>query len=105
MEQEQRRLLAWHETLELHEIVAFQSVGLMKLKLSFRKVTDQELREIYRSSITELEGSITELLKFYPSAPGYQAREEEIREDVSFYAADLLALFKTMVRNLSIAIT
>lgn len=24
--------LAWHETLDLHELVAFQTIGLMKLK-------------------------------------------------------------------------
>ncbi len=32
--------LAWHETLEIHELVAFQSIGLMKLKKAYPKVTD-----------------------------------------------------------------
>ena len=106
MEQENRKLLAWHETLELHELVAFQSLGLMKLKMSIKKVTDAELRELYRLCIQDLEKNLNELLKYYPSAQGYQAREEEeVRQDIGFFAGDLLALSKTMVRNLSVAIT
>jgi spore coat protein F len=107
MEQEERKLLAWHETLELHELVAFQSVGLMKLKMSIKKIPDPELKEIYRKSIYELEGNLKALLKFYPSAQGYQARddEENLREDAGFFAGDLLALSKALVRNLSVAIT
>ncbi|MEH7179442.1 spore coat protein [Neobacillus vireti] len=107
MEQHERRTLAWHETLELHELVAFQSDGLMKLKLSYKKVPDAELKEIYNKCIHELEHNLTELLKFYPSAPGYQGRDDDddYREDVGFYAGDLLGLSKSLVRNLSIAIT
>lgn len=105
MAQQERKLLAWHETMELHEIVAFQSIGLMKLKMSFKKVEDQELRELYRTCIGELEGNLNELLQFYPSAPGYQGREAESRQDVSFFAADLLALSKELVRCLAAAIT
>ncbi|WP_160722695.1 spore coat protein [Bacillus sp. USDA818B3_A] len=106
MEQENRKALAWHETLELHELVAFQSVGLMKLKMSIKMVNDPELKELYRMCIQDLEKNLKELLKYYPSAPVDQTREEEeIREDIGFFAADLLALSKTMVRNLAIAIT
>jgi spore coat protein F len=108
MEHEERKLLAWHETLELHELVAFQSVGLMKLKMSFKKITEAELKEIYKKCIHDLEGNLKELLKFYPSAQGYQSRdedEEDLREDPGFYAGDLLGLSKTLVRNLSVAIT
>ena len=106
MEQENRKKLAWHETLELHELVAFQSVGLMKLKMSIKMVTDPELKELYRLYIQDLEKNLNELLKYYPSAQGYQTREEEeVREDIGFFAGDLLALSKTMVRNLSVAIT
>ncbi|MCL6574081.1 MAG: spore coat protein [Bacillus sp. (in: Bacteria)] len=106
MEHEERKLLAWHETLELHEIVAFQSLGLMKLKMSLKKVTDPELKELYKKCIHDLEGNLKELLKFYPSAQGSPARdEEEMREDMGFFASDLLGLSKTLVRNLAIAIT
>ncbi|MFZ7943827.1 spore coat protein [Neobacillus sp. 19] len=106
MEHEERKLLAWHETLELHELVSFQSMGLMKLKMSFKKVTDNELKELYKMCIHDLEGNIKELLKFYPMAQGHQTREEEeLREDMGFFAADLLGLSKTLVRNLAAAIT
>ncbi|MFL6554803.1 MAG: spore coat protein [Bacillus sp. (in: firmicutes)] len=107
MEHEGRKLLAWHETLELHELVAFQSVGLMKLKMAIKKIPDPELKELYRKCIHDLEGNLRDLLKFYPSAPGYKTRddEEDLREDVGFFAGDLLGLSKTLVRNLSIAIT
>jgi spore coat protein F len=107
MDQEERRLLAWHETLEMHELVAFQSVGLMKLKMSIKKITDADLKEIYRKSIYDLEGNLKALLKFYPSAQGYKAREDEddLREDPGFFAGDLLGLSKALVRNLSVAIT
>ncbi|MFJ7728277.1 spore coat protein [Neobacillus sp. NPDC097160] len=106
MEHEERKLLAWHETLELHELTAFQSMGLMKLKMSIKKVTDPELKELYKKCIHDLDGNLRELLKFYPSAQGYQAREEEdLREDMGFFAADLHGLSKTLVRNLAAAIT
>jgi spore coat protein F len=29
--------LAWHETLEIHELVAFQVIGLFKLKKQLEK--------------------------------------------------------------------
>ena len=106
MEHEERKLLAWHETLELHELVAYQSAGLMKLKMSITKVTDNELKELYKKCIHDLEGNLKELLKFYPSEQGYQAREEEdLREDMGFFAADLLGLSKGLVLGLAAAIT
>ncbi|WP_042354021.1 spore coat protein [Bacillus rubiinfantis] len=105
MTQEERKLLAWHETLELHELVAFQATGLMKLKMSINKVASNELKELYRKSIHDLEANLNELLKFYPQAQGYQSRDEDEREDLGFFAADLLLLSKTLVRNLAAAIT
>jgi len=106
MEHEERKKLAWHETLELHELVAYQSAGLMKLKMSINRVSDHELKELYKKCIHDLEGNIKELLKFYPSAQGYQAREDEdLREDMGFFAGDLLGLSKTLVKNLAAAIT
>ncbi|MBV7505736.1 hypothetical protein KW850_10770 [Bacillus sp. sid0103] len=41
-----KKLLAWHGTLELHKLVAFQFVGLMKFKMSLNIITDAELKEI-----------------------------------------------------------
>jgi len=105
MNHEVRKPLAWHETMELHEIVAFQSLGLMKLKMSIKKVTDNELKELYRRCINELESNLNELLKFYSFAPGSQAREIHVREDVSFFAAELLALSSELIKCLATAIT
>ncbi|WP_312473450.1 spore coat protein [Neobacillus sp.] len=106
MSHEERKLLAWHETLKLHELVAYQSTGLMKLKMSIKKVSDHELKELYKECIHDLEGNLKELLKFYPSAQGYQPRDEEdLREDMGFFAADLLGLSKELIRCLAAAIT
>ncbi len=105
MTQEERKLLAWHETMELHELVAFQSIGLMKLKMSINKVTDHELKELYRKCIRDLEANIHDLLKFYPQAQGYQSRDDDERQELGFFAADLLILSKTLIRNLATAIT
>ncbi|WP_245959395.1 spore coat protein [Neobacillus piezotolerans] len=105
---EERRTLAWHETLELHELTAFQSIGLMKLKMGMKRITDSDLRGIYQRSIRDLEENLTELLQFYPSAAGQAPRDEdedELREDNPFFAGDLLAMSKTLVRNYGIAIT
>jgi spore coat protein F len=101
----ERRNLAWHETLEMHELLAFQSIGLMKLKMGIRKISDPELLELYRMTINGLEMNINELIPFYSSVPVGTANRETINPDMAFYAGDLLALLKTSVRNYAIAIT
>ncbi|WP_156288575.1 spore coat protein [Oceanobacillus salinisoli] len=96
--------LAWHETLEIHELVAFQSVSLMKLKQFIGDIRDSELRALYEHTIRGVETNLRELLEFYALAP----REEEDEDrnlDTGFFAGDLLAFAKTSVRNYSIAIT
>lgn len=104
--EERQRHLAWHETLEIHELIAFQSIGLIKLKKAFPEITDPVLKNLYSEAIKGLSKNIQELLRFYPMAPKADREDEEIREDLlPFYAGDLLALFKTGVRNYSIAIT
>lgn len=97
--------LAWHETLELHELVVFQSVGLMKLKKAVRKVPDAELRQLYLFSIQSLENNLRELLRFYPAAPRVGSVDKMAAGDLAFYAGDLLVLAKTAVRNYAVAIT
>jgi hypothetical protein len=37
------KTLAWHKTLEMHELVAFQSIGLMKLKIGLNNIQDSNL--------------------------------------------------------------
>ncbi|SFJ29648.1 spore coat protein F [Halobacillus dabanensis] len=103
-EQHSEQHLAWHETLEIHELVAFQSVGLMKLKKAYQNITDPTLQQLYTNAINGLTKNLEELIAFYPMAPGYRA-DENRKGDIPFYAGDLLALFKTGIRNYAIAIT
>ncbi|MCY8235446.1 spore coat protein [Priestia endophytica] len=103
IEHQQHRTLAWHETLELHELVAFSSIGLMKLKKAIGKIQCPTLKNIYSQSICELEVNIKELLQFYPLTP---RDEGDMRDmDKVFYAGDLLAFSKAAVRNYAVAIT
>ncbi|MGG3798602.1 spore coat protein [Metabacillus fastidiosus] len=97
--------LAWHETMEIHELVAFQSIGLIKLKKASRKITDPELKDLYRQSINGISKNIKELLHFYPMAPKPERNDEERNDNLPFYSGDLLGLAKTSVRNYAIAIT
>jgi spore coat protein F len=98
--------LAWHETLDMHELVAFQAVGLNKLKKSVRKVKDTELRDLYYYSIQALENNLRELLAFYPSVPRVSENAEvEESGEIAFYAGELLGLAKTAVHSYAIAIT
>ncbi|ARB39213.1 spore coat protein CotF [Bacillus subtilis] len=101
---DERRTLAWHETLEMHELVAFQSNGLIKLKKMIREVKDPQLRQLYNVSIQGVEQNLRELLPFFPQAP-YREDEEEERADNPFYSGDLLGFAKTSVRSYAIAIT
>ncbi len=74
--------------------------------MSYKKVPDTELQELYNKCIHELEHNISELLKFIlPLQVIRRDDEDDYREDVGFYAGDLLALSKTLIRSLSIAIT
>jgi spore coat protein F len=101
---QEQNTLAWHETLELHELVAFNSIGLIKIKMGLSKITDNKLKNIYQKSILELETSLNELLMFYPFAPK-PGNSSDYRIDNGFFAGDLLAFKKTAVRNYSVAIT
>jgi spore coat protein F len=100
----EQKTLAWHETLELHEITAFNSIGLMKLKKGVSEIQDAQLKKIYHQTIKELEMSIKELLQFFPFAPKPE-HSSEYRMDTGFFAGDLLAFTKTGVRNYAVAIT
>ncbi|PWW20772.1 spore coat protein F [Cytobacillus oceanisediminis] len=99
-----QQALAWHETLEIHELVAFQAIGLMKLKKGLKEIQDQELRQIYLKTIQGLDMNLRELLQFYPYAPHPQ-QSADYRSSDSFLAGDLLAFAKTAVRNYGVAIT
>ncbi|SDK28962.1 spore coat protein [Sediminibacillus albus] len=97
--------LAWHESLELHELTAFQSIGLMKLKNTLPKVKSADLQALYKQAIKEMEANLKELLQFYPLTPRDGEIEERKGVDETLLEGDLLVLTKTAVRNYSIAIT
>lgn len=97
--------LAWHETLEIHELVAFQSLGLMKLKKTVSEVKDTKLQSLYVTTIKNLEKNIRELLKFYTLAPNPDMGDDFRNLGTGFYAGDLLVLSKTAVKTYAAAIT
>jgi spore coat protein F len=104
MDQKYQQTLAWHETLEMHELVAFQAIGLMKIKMGLKNIQDKNLKGIYLQTIRELEMNLNELLQFYPSAP-HPGESSEYRITDSFLAGDLLAFAKAAVKNYAVAIT
>lgn len=106
MSLDDRRTLAWHETLEIHELVASQANALMRLKMSIKKIADSQLRSIYHNAIQNMEINLQELIQFYPSAPVPHQREDDAdRETSALFAGELLGLSKALVRNYALAIT
>jgi spore coat protein F len=99
-----QRALAWHETLELHELTAFNSIGLMKIKKGMNEIEDAQLKKVYSETINELELALKELMQFYPYAPK-PGDSNNYRADTAFLAGDLLAFTKSGVRNYAVAIT
>jgi len=97
--------LAWHETLELHELAAFQTNGLIQFKKTVRKIQDRELKSLYLEAIEGIQGNLTELLSFYEYGP-YPEGQHEVRNDESaFFSGSLLGFTKTSVRSYATAIT
>ncbi|ADU28556.1 spore coat protein [Evansella cellulosilytica] len=96
--------LAWHETLEIHELVAAQSIGLMKMKKAIKDINNQELHGIYESAIKGVTNNLMELIAFYPDMPRAESTMTE-KELEGLYAGDLLTFSKMSVRNYAIAIT
>jgi spore coat protein F len=94
--------LAWHETMELHELLAFQANCLIQLKKSVRKVLDHELHDLYLYSIRLVEKNLKDLLPYVSNAPrGNYHRENE----AGFFAGHLLGVAKTLVKMYAAAIT
>lgn len=98
--------LAWHETLELHELVAMQSVCLMKSKKMISEIQEHELRSLYAQTIRDVETNLRELLQFYPEAARDDQEETGMRKlEAGFYAGELLAFSKVAVKSYAAAIT
>lgn len=99
------RHLAWHETLELHELIAFQANALMKMKRAVGKIDCPELKGLYTETIQGLETNLRELLAFIPAAPMMEESRVHDDGDRALHAGDLLGFSKTAVRNYAAAIT
>ena len=98
--------LAWHETLELHELTAFQSNTLIQLKKTIGKIADPELKHLYHKAIKGIENNLRELLQFYSYEPYPVRAEWDSRDaDSGFYAGSLLGFAKSAVKNYAAAIT
>ncbi|OHY73435.1 spore coat protein [Priestia aryabhattai] len=98
--------LAWHETLELHELVAFQTNSLIQFKKVIRKVKDGELKNLYLEAVEGIQGNLNELLSFYEYGPYPTEEHYEMRNDESaFFSGSLLGFTKTSVRSYATAIT
>ncbi len=102
---EKSHTLAWHESLELHEIVAFKSIGLMKMKTTLPQIQDNTLKGIYERGIQETEVDLQELMEFYRYVPSANEMREEERNISLLFEGDLLAFTKAGVRNYAVAIT
>lgn len=99
------RHLAWHETMELHELTAFQANALIKLKKSVKKVKDHHLRSLYIDSIKVLEQNLCELLPFYSYTPSVSDGHHHHMDKRAYHAGELLGLSKSLVRTYASAIT
>jgi spore coat protein F len=97
--------LAWHETLEMHELVAYQANHLMAFKMQLPNVQDPALRGLYAEAIQGTEQNLRDLIPYYPMAPKVETRAGAGADLTAFYAGHLLGYCKTAVRNYAAAIT
>jgi spore coat protein F len=96
--------LAWHETMETHELVAFQANHLMAFKMKIASIKDPTLHGLYLEANQGMEQNLKDLLPYFQLAP-VSARNLSPDDLTAFHAAHLLSFAKTLVRNYAIAIT
>jgi spore coat protein F len=95
--------LAWHETLELHELVAYQAAHLVDFKKGLPSIENPDLRNLYVAAITSVEQNLRELLQYYPQAPvGDRKSPPEL---LAAESALLLGFLKSSVKYYAHAIT
>jgi spore coat protein F len=97
--------LAWHETMEMHELVVSQTLSLKKFKLFVESIKDNTLQKLYVQTIGDLERNLSDILAFYPEAPREVQNTLDLPLDDAFYAAELLACSKILIKNYATAIT
>jgi similar to spore coat protein len=62
MEQES---LAWHETMETHEVLNFKTIGLLRSKLMQGLCFDNDLKALMEKDVQQSIKDVNELLTFY----------------------------------------
>lgn len=106
--------LAWHETLELHEVVATLAHQLIAFKMQLANIQDPTLRGLYMEAIRGLEQDMLDLLPYYEIAPISAPLGDTRQQDrptrtgvdlTAFYAGNLLGFFKSATRNYAAVIT
>ncbi|PQD95377.1 spore coat protein [Pradoshia eiseniae] len=97
--------LAYHEALELHELVAMESNMLITLKNEVGNVPDQELKNLYGATIKVMQRYLKDLLVFFPKAPTRMEDAQRARQEAGYYAGNILIQVKTLIRTYAIAIT
>lgn len=102
---QQHQHLAWHETMELHELTAYQSNQLMLFKMILNDVKNPQLHNLYVEAIHSIENNLKELLQYYPLAPEGNRNNSKTMDLTAFYAGLLLGFAKTAVRSYAIGIT
>ncbi|WP_147385138.1 spore coat protein [Paenibacillus thiaminolyticus] len=104
-ESERKKHLAWHETMEMHELTAFQANHLMAFKMMIDDVKDAKLRALYEDAIYAMENNLKDLIGYYPMAPAFVRHMGDRADMTGFYAGHLLGFCKTSVRSYAIGIT
>jgi spore coat protein F len=100
--------LAWHETLQLHEVVATLAHYMIAFKMQLANIQDPTLRGLYTETIRGFEQDMRDLLPYYEKAPIPPMRSDSREPDrptptgvdlTAFYAGNLLVLFKMAIKN------
>ncbi|WP_044641044.1 hypothetical protein [Risungbinella massiliensis] len=60
--------LAYHETMETHEVLNLQTVGLLKSKLMQGLCFDNDLKALMEKNVQQSIAAINELKEFYKGA-------------------------------------
>jgi spore coat protein F len=106
--------LAWHEMLELHEVVATLAHQMIAFKMQIANIQDPTLQGLYTETIRGLEQDARDLLPYYDKAPIPTMRSDSRESDrptptgvdlTAFYAGTLLGFFKSATRNYAAVIT
>jgi similar to spore coat protein len=64
--------LAFHETMEIHELLNFHTVCMVKSKLASGLVFDQDLKRLLEKSVKQSMAAVSQLTSLYQASPQLQ---------------------------------